>query len=268
MEAGGITRGETAGAQTRGLLDVRNLRVGYRVFEGLLRVLNGVSLAVKRGEHVGLIGEAGCGKTTLLKCIAGILPVPPAQVQGGTIDFEGCEILSRRREGSRMLRRRASMIFQAPAAALNPTLTVRTQMADVLKSQERQLSRQQRKAVMLDALERVSMPSPDRVLDSYAIQLSGGMKQRVCIAMALLKKTDLLLADEPFNGLDVPSANALEAFLGRLQKQGKTVVIANHDIAQSLRLADTVFVLHRGCRVIEARADETSVADIVKEMTG
>jgi heme exporter protein A len=118
------------------------------------------------------------------------------------------------------------------------------------------------------AEEMLSLVGLSNRADDAVKTLSRGMIQRVSIARALMHDPSLLLADEPFDGLDVPSANALEAFLGRLQAQGKTVVIANHDIAQTLRLTDSVFVLHRGCRVLEARADDIEVADVVREMTG
>jgi peptide/nickel transport system ATP-binding protein len=120
----------------RPLLELKDLHVSYKVYEGFLRVLNGIAIEIQRGERIGLIGEAGCGKTTLLKSIAMILPVPPARVDKGVISFMGTDIFQNEREGVGIIRKGVSMIFQDPTASLNPTLTIRTLMSDIIKSQK------------------------------------------------------------------------------------------------------------------------------------
>jgi len=229
------------------LLEVENLHVFYEVYEGVLKVLNGTNLYVRRGEKVGLIGEAGCGKTTMLKGIARILPMPPAQIGDGRICFKGKDILDDEKEGVRMVRKGVSMIFQDPTASLNPTLTVRTLMSDVLKSEDPHMPKAKRNASMIEALERVAMPSAQRVLDSYSIQLSGGMRQRVCIAMALLKDVDLLLADEPTTSLDVTIEEQILDLLNDLvARSQKSMILVSHALGSVRKMTDRVYVMYAG----------------------
>jgi len=238
------------------LLHIDTLSVWYKVYEGILHVLNGLSLHVDTGERVGLIGEAGCGKTTLLKTIAMILPAPAAQVPAGSVCLESVDILKDRRRGLRTVRDNVSMIFQDPTASLNPTLTVRTFMADILKNRPQRLSKGDKKRVMLQALEKVSMPSPERVLDSYPIQLSGGMRQRVCIAMCLLKDVRLILADEPTTSLDVTiEEQILELLNDLVVKGGKSMILVSHALGAVRKMTDRVCVMYAG-EIIETGASK------------
>ena len=213
-------------------------------------ILKDIDLNVPAGQTVALLGANGAGKSTLLKVLATLMPP-----SSGRLELFGSAVGT----NSSGIRSRIGIISHQPMLYrdLSPmeNLVFFGRLYDVSGPRGR-------------AEEMLALVGLAGRADDPVKTLSRGMIQRVSIARALMHDPSLLLADEPFNGLDVPSANALEAFLGRLQRQGKTVVIANHDIAQSLRLADVVFVLHRGCRVLEAPADETDVAAVVKEMTG
>jgi len=229
------------------LLQVKDLLVSYKVYEGLLRVLNGVNLCVREGERVGLIGETGCGKTTILKTIVMIVPMPPARLEGGVVFFKGTDIHRDRKAGIRSVRKGVSMILQDPTAALNPTLSVRTFMADVLKGKSQRMSKAERNSLMQEALEKVAMPFPERVLDSYPVQLSGGMRQRVCIALALLKDVDLLLADEPTTSLDVTiEEQILELLNDLIQGSKKSTILVSHALGAIRKMTDRVYVMYAG----------------------
>ena len=213
-------------------------------------ILRDINLNVSTGQTVAILGANGAGKSTLLKVLATFMPP-----SSGTLELFGSKV----GVNSSGIRSQIGIISHQPMLYrdLSPMENL------VFFGRLYNVSDARGRAEEMLALVGLSNRGDDAVKT-----LSRGMIQRVSIARALMHDPDLLLADEPFDGLDVPSANALEAFLGRLQAQGKTVVIANHDIAQTLRLADTVSVLHRGCRVLEARADDIEVADVVKEMTG
>jgi heme exporter protein A len=213
-------------------------------------ILKDIDLNVPVGRTVALLGANGAGKSTLLKVLATFMPPSSGSLElfGSPVGVNAGKIRSQIGIISHQ-----PMLYRDLSAMEN--LVFFGRLYGVSKPRTR-------------GEEMLALVGLSNRADDAVKTLSRGMIQRVSIARALMHDPSLLLADEPFDGLDVPSANALEAFLGRLKNQGKTVVIANHDIAQTLRLADTVFVLHRGCRVLEARADETNVAAIVQEMTG
>lgn len=240
------------------LLDVRDLKVSFRVFRGTLRVLDGVSLAVRRGERVGLIGETGCGKTTTLRSIMRILP-REARVGGGQVLFAGRDVLSMnvpdlyafRREG-------ASMVFQDPTSALNPVFTVGQLMDEVIKhSQGRGMSPKERKSVAAAALRDVALPDPDRILKSYPFQLSGGMRQRVCIAMAIGVNRELILADEPGTSLDVTIQDQILRLISDLvARRNVAVVLVTHSLGVVRETTDRVYVMYAGSIVESAPVKE------------
>lgn len=229
-------------------LAVRTIALSLRLDDK--PILKDINLNVPAGQTVALLGANGAGKSTLLKVLATLMPP-----SSGALELFGSGVGA----NSSSVRSRIGIISHQPMLYrdLSPmeNLVFFGRLYDVSNPRGR-------------GEEMLSLVGLSGRADDAVKTLSRGMIQRVSIARALMHDPSLLLADEPFNGLDVPSANALEAFLRRLQAKGKTVVIANHDIAQSLRLADTVFVLHRGYRVLEAPADETDVAAVVKEMTG
>ncbi|MDP6635026.1 MAG: ABC transporter ATP-binding protein [Phycisphaerae bacterium] len=213
-------------------------------------ILKDINLTVPTGQTVALLGANGAGKSTLLKVLATFM-LPSS----GTLELFGSPVGA----NSNAIRSKIGIISHQPMLYRDLSAMENLIFFGRLYSISNPRAR---------AEEMLSLVGLSNRADDAVKTLSRGMIQRVSIARALMHDPSLLLADEPFDGLDVPSANALEAFLGRLQAQGKTVVIANHDIAQTLRLTDSVFVLHRGCRVLEARADDIEVADVVREMTG
>jgi peptide/nickel transport system ATP-binding protein len=238
------------------LLEVKDLHVGYRIFEGDLHVLHGVRLEVNEGERVGLVGETGCGKTTTVKTILRVLPIPPARVMSGEILYRGRDILRMKSREVRDLRRREiTAIFQDPLQALNPVFTIGTQLRDILKdstlhSGGRRLARKEINSRCVTALEETGMPDPERIMTNYPIQLSGGMRQRVCIAEALSRRARLLLADEPTTNLDVTIQDQILRKLDELvDEKGSSVLMITHSMVVVRDLAPRLYVMYAGAMV-------------------
>ena len=234
------------------LLEVKNLHVGFRIFEGHLRVLNGVCLDVKDGERVGLVGETGCGKTTTVKSILRVLPTPPARVTGGEIDYRGRDILTMsRREMQALRRHELTAIFQDPLQSLNPVFTIGTQLRDIVKDSAigrgRRLSRREIESRCIEALRETGMPDPERIMTNYPIQLSGGMRQRVCIAEALSTNANLMLADEPTTNLDVTIQDQILRKLDEMvEERGASVVMITHSMGVVRDLTERVNIMYAG----------------------
>lgn len=226
-------------------LNIENLSVKYKIYEGILEVIPGLSMHVEQAERVGLIGETGCGKTTVLKSAAAVLQSPPAIVHKDAIEVCGVSVDGKK--GLRSVRRNVSMIFQDPSSSLNPTLKISTQMTDILKSQFPGKRKAEYGQMMLDALDSVSMPAPERVLGSYPVQLSSGMRQRVCIAMALMKDTNLMLADEPTTALDVTIEEQILDLLDKLvREKKKSLILVSHALGAIRKITDRVYVMYAG----------------------
>jgi len=241
------------------LLDINGLSAQFKVYEGRLRVLNGVRMTVRAGQRVGLVGEAGCGKTTTMRCILRILPIPPGKITKGQILFHGRDVL--RLGGQAMQRVRGhgiSMIFQDPTAALNPVFTVGDQLMSVIRYGSRQsLSRKAIRKRALGVLHEVKLPDADRIFTNYPVQLSGGMRQRVCIAMALSTEPELLIADEPTTSLDVTIQDQVLRLLNELvDRHGTAVIFITHSLGVVRELADWVYVMYAGGIVEDARKQE------------
>lgn len=244
------------------LVDIRNLHVHFSIYEGITKVLNGVNFRVARGEKVGLIGEAGCGKTTTVKAIMKILTIPPAVIAGGEIFLEGADVLKMSKRELQMMRRKTvSMIFQDPIAALNPVFKVGNQIGDIIKFSQlalgEKVTKEEIKERTINVLKEVQMPDPERIMNSYPIQLSGGMRQRICIAMALVSATNLLIADEPGTNLDVTIQDQVLRLLGDLVKErGTSVILISHALGAVKGLVDRVYVMYAGSMVEAAKTGD------------
>ena len=235
----------------RPLLEIRDLSVHYEVYGGVLKVLDGVNFHVNTGEKVGLVGETGCGKTTTMKAILRILPEPPAVIPRGEIFFKGRDVLKMKSaELSEVRGRGISMIFQDPTAALNPVFTIGQQLIPVIRHASpsgKGLSRREVRQVAALPLREVGLADPERLLDSYPIQLSGGMRQRVGIGMALATDPELLIADEPGTSLDVTIQDQVLRLLHRLVEEKQTsVILITHTLGVVRQTTDRVYVMYAG----------------------
>ena len=233
------------------LLEVKDLSVHFKVYSGVLKVLDGVNFSVDAGEKVGLVGETGCGKTTTMKAILRILPHPPAIVPRGEILFKGEDLLRMKPDQMRRVRGPGiSMVFQDPTAALNPVFTIGEQLGPVIRYAapgNRSLSRRQIRQKALVPLQEVALADPERLLDAYPIQLSGGMRQRVCIGMALATNPELLIADEPGTSLDVTIQDQVIRLLGELvEKKRTSVILITHSLGVVREMTDRVYVMYAG----------------------
>jgi peptide/nickel transport system ATP-binding protein len=236
------------------LLAIKDLYVEFRVYGGALKVLDGVNFDVNVGEKVGLVGETGCGKTTTMKAILRILPMPPARIPGGQIHFKGQDVLKMRDDQLHAMRGRGiSMIFQDPTAALNPVFTIGEQMDPIIRHADRENRRLSKGEIRKKAavpLREVALADPERLLNSYPIQLSGGMRQRICIGMALATNPELLIADEPGTSLDVTIQDQVLRLLhGLVEKKQTSVILITHTLGLVREMTDRVYVMYAGTMV-------------------
>lgn len=234
------------------VLEIRDLCLRFRGYSGVSEVLHGISLNVRAGERVALVGESGSGKSVTARIVLGLLQeLPSAQVEGGLF-FEGQDLnrLSRRRWQA-LRGTSISMIFQDPTSSLNPVFTIGTQFAEVLRRRDPKLSREAADERAGTLLQSVSIHDHARVLGAYPFQLSGGMNQRVVIAMALANHPSLLIADEPGTALDVTvQAQTLKLMHDLVERSGTAVLFISHNLGVVREFADRVFVIYRG-RIVE-----------------
>jgi oligopeptide/dipeptide ABC transporter ATP-binding protein len=235
------------------LLAIDNLQVGFDGDAGRVRAVNGVSFSIEAGQTVGVVGESGCGKSVTAASILRLVPSPPGVMLGGQIRFDGRDILAMKREELAALRgREIAMIFQDPMTSLNPVFTVEKQMGEVLALRFG-LNRQAAAERSVTMLRTVGMPDPESRLAVYPHELSGGMKQRVMIAMALLCEPRLLIADEPTTALDVTVQAQILHLMRELQrKTGTALLFITHDMGVIAEMCDAVVVMYAG-RVVERR---------------
>jgi peptide/nickel transport system ATP-binding protein len=241
------------------LLEVRDLRTSFPVEGGELFAVDGVSLALEAGRTLCIVGESGCGKSVTALSIMGLVAAP-GRVSGEII-FDGVDLAKVSRAAMRELRGdRLSMIFQEPMTSLNPAFTVGEQIAEVLL-RHRALSREEARARTIDLLRQVHVPSPELRFDDYPHRLSGGMRQRVMIAMALACGPKLLIADEPTTALDVTiQAQILDLMRALREETGTAIILITHDLGVVAELADEVAVMYAG-RIVE----RASVAKLFAE---
>ena len=239
------------------LLEVQDLKTYFNVKAGKVRAVDGVSFAIKPGEKLGVVGESGCGKSVTALSIMRLLPQPPAEMAGGSILFEDQELLDLPESAMRRIRgSKIGMIFQDPMTCLNPTMTVGKQIAEGLRIHlKMSKDESQKRAVSL--LEQVGIPAAAERINSYPHQFSGGMRQRVVIAIALACNPKLLIADEPTTALDVTvQAQILELINGVCIEFGAALILITHDLGVVAGMADRVVVMYAGKVVEMATTDE------------
>ena len=238
------------------LLEVNNLRTYFPTRRGLVRAVDGVSFYLDRGELLGLVGESGCGKSMTALSVMRLI-APPGKIVEGEILFDGQDLLKLTDAEMRQMRGdEIAMIFQDPMTSLNPVFTVGEQIAEALRL-HRKLSRKEAKRAAVEAMREVAIPDPSRRIDDYPHQLSGGMRQRVMIAMALACNPKLLIADEPTTALDVTIQAQILELLDELRKQRElAVLLITHDLGVVAEVADRVAVMYTGRIVEESPVDE------------
>ncbi len=239
------------------ILDVENLHVEFRTDDGLVRAVDGVSFGVQPGETLGIVGESGSGKSVTNLAIMGLLPQPPAFITAGTALFNGQDLLKLDQRALGKIRGdRVAMIFQDPMTSLNPFLTVAQQLTEVTQL-HRGDSYEVALAHAIEMLQRVGIPSAAARIHDYPHQFSGGMRQRVMIAMALSCKPAVLIADEPTTALDVTiQAQILELMKELQQAEGTAIILITHDLGVVAKVCDRVNVMYAGRFVEEAPVDE------------
>lgn len=233
------------------LLDVRNLETQFKTQDGVVKAVNNVSFYVNRGETLGIVGESGSGKSVTSLSVMRLIPNPPGRITGGEVMFDGQDLLKLSEEAMRELRgNRIAMIFQDPMTSLNPVLTVGQQIIESLVLHLK-LSQAEARARTVELLQMVGIPGAEKRVDEYPHQFSGGMRQRVMIAMALACNPELLIADEPTTALDVTIQAQILELIEKLQAElGMAVIIITHDLGVVAGMSDRVMVMYAG-RVVE-----------------
>jgi len=237
--------------KTTALLEIRGLKTYFHTEEGLVRAVDDVSFSLNRGEVLGLVGESGCGKSVTSYSIMQLLPMPPGRFEGGEIIFKGRNLLELKDSQMRRIRgNEIGMIFQEPMTALNPVVRVGKQIEEAL-ALHTDLDKEGLKGRAVDLLDKVGIPEPARRAESYPHELSGGMRQRVMIAMALSCNPDLLIADEPTTALDVTiQAQILELIRDMQGVTGSAMILITHDLAVIAETVDRVAVMYAG-KIVE-----------------
>jgi peptide/nickel transport system ATP-binding protein len=239
----------------RPLLELRQLAVSFATDDGTVRAVDGIDLALGRGRTLGLVGESGCGKSVTSLAVMGLLPPENSHVSG-EVRFEGRDLLGLAPGALRELRgARLAMIFQEPMTSLNPSFTIGNQIVEaILRHQDVSAAEARRRAI--DMLKLVRIPSPESRIDDYPHKLSGGMRQRAMIAMALACGPDLLIADEPTTALDVTiQAQILDLMRGLRRDTGTAIILITHDLGVVAEMADDVAVMYAGQIVERAPVD-------------
>ncbi len=242
-----------AEVQAAPVLALEGLKTYFHTIDGTIRAVDGVSLALKRGEILGVVGESGCGKSMTALSIMGLVPQPPGKIEGGSIRLDGQELVGLDEGAMRRLRgNRMSMIFQEPMTSLDPVMRIGKQIAEPLIL-HKGMSRSQAERHAVEMLRRVRIPEPERRAREYPHQLSGGMRQRVMIAMALACEPKVLIADEPTTALDVTiQAQILQLMLDLRREFDTGILLITHDLGVIAETADRVVVMYAGRKVEEA----------------
>jgi len=240
------------------VLEIRDLRIEFDTFEGVSHVLDGIDLTLGRGDTLGLVGETGCGKSITAKTILRLLPIPPARIVSGEIRFQNEDLLKKSEEEMKKIRGKGiAMVFQDPMTFLNPVFTIEEQLVDVILAHEKgegdgdpnkgRWSRSQAIERALDLLREVKIPQPESRMKSYPHEFSGGMRQRVLIAMALSGSPQILIADEPTTALDMTiQAQILRLINDLVRRRGHSVLLISHDLGVVARVCRRIAVMYAG----------------------
>ena len=239
------------------MLSVRNLSASFHTRAGIVRAVRNVSFDVAPGETLGIVGESGSGKSVTCYSMMGLIPMPPGRIESGSAMLDGTDLLQCSEKELRFIRgRRISMIFQDPMTSLNPYLTVGEQIAEPLVIHEG-INKKEALARALEQLSLVGIPDPEQRMNAYPHQFSGGMRQRVMIAMALITKPEILIADEPTTALDVTVQKQVLDLIKKLQQDmGTAVILITHDLGVVRQYADRINVMYAGSIVESASSGE------------
>lgn len=243
------------------LLSIKNLDVEFHTEDGIVKAVDGLSLSIKRGETLGLVGESGCGKSVTALSIMRLIAAPIGRITSGEINFDGTDLLRLSEPEMRKLRgNRISMIFQEPMTSLNPVFTIGDQIMEAVRLHQG-LNKNDALDKSIAMLKMVGIPSPEERVFNYPHQLSGGMRQRVMIAMALSCKPDLLIADEPTTALDVTIQAQIMELMSSLQEELKMgIILITHDLGVVAETCDRLAVMYAGQIVEEATVNEAFAA--------
>lgn len=239
------------------LLQVKDLKTYFDIKDGEAKAVDGVSFNLKSGETLGIVGESGCGKSVTALSILRLIPSPPGKIVGGEILFNGQNLLALSNKELRNIRgNRISMIFQEPMTSLNPLYTIGDQISEVLLNHKK-ISKKEATEFAIEMLNKVRIPEPRKRIDEYPHQMSGGMRQRVMIAAAMICNPDILIADEPTTALDVTvQAQILELMRILIDEFKSSVIIISHDLGVIANIADTVAVMYAGMIVEQATVND------------
>jgi oligopeptide transport system ATP-binding protein len=233
------------------ILQVKDLKAYFKLDEGLLKAVDGVSFDLKKGETLGIVGESGSGKSVTNLAVMKLIPVPPGRIAGGEVLFKGKDLLTMSDDEIRQIRgNKISMIFQDPMTSLNPFLRISTQMIETIVLHQK-ITKQEAKAKAVEMLKLAGIPAAEKRIDQYPHQFSGGMRQRVMIAMALSCNPEILIADEPTTALDVTiQAQILDLIKDLSARLGTAVILITHSLGVVAGMCDTINVMYAG-RVVE-----------------
>ncbi len=239
------------------ILSVENLQTHFKTDDGVVKAVDGVSFKLRKGETLGIVGESGCGKSVTNLSIMRLIPSPPGKIVGGSVMFGGEDILQKPENELRKIRgNNISMIFQDPMTSLNPFLRISTQMVETIMLHQG-LDKKEARQKSVELLKLVGIPKPEKRIDNYPHQFSGGMRQRVMIAMALSCEAQILIADEPTTALDVTiQAQILELINELADKFGTAVILITHDLGVVAGMCDKVCVMYAGRVVEQASTDD------------
>lgn len=239
------------------ILEVQNLKTYFRTEAGLVKAVNDVSFSIEKGKTLGIVGESGCGKSITSLSIMGLVETPPGEIAGGRILFGGENLLEKNEDQMRKIRgNKIAMIFQEPMTSLNPVFTIGQQIMEAILLHEK-MTKQEARKKGIEMLKLVKIPLPEKRFDEYPHQLSGGMRQRVMIAMALCCNPELLICDEPTTALDVTiQAQILDLINELKNKTGTSVMMITHDLGVIAEVADEVMVMYAGKVVEHASCDQ------------